>query len=450
MSRWLPRRMANQLALLLFLALLVSNGIAMVFVQLSGALIHPVARTLALERLAIAYQGAHSLLAQDVGTLFGSMNNQDAKFWIGEVPEVSPFGMRTEELRLARDLAARVALPAQAVVMMQLERTDGGLARGHLFSGARWDPLRLRTSVALADGRFLNSVQHPLQAYEWSRLLSYSLPVTSLPVLLIVIFFMRRVVQPVKTLASATERVSRGEWSGPLPLTGPLEAQELTQAFNLMQERLARHIEGRTRMLASLSHDLNTPLTELRLQVEVLEEGTARDDMLESLRELSAMVAETLSFVRGDALQEATQTLALDVLLNDLAKRYQTLHQPLHASCEAGLWLRCRPIALKRALTNLIDNALIHGGSASVVATRGEEGIRLQIIDDGPGIDPARLEQVFEPFVQLQPRAGQALGAGLGLGLAIARACIHAHGGELKLENGSPSGLIALVSLPRT
>lgn len=439
------------MALLLVLALVVSNVIAIACIQLTGALLHPVSRTLVLERLTIAYQAAESLSRTDAGQLLGSMNASDTRFWIAAQPDVSPFDMKSEERRLAADLASRPPIAQDASIVMQLERTDGGLARGHFFSIARWEPLRLRTSIRLPDGRYLNGVQHPIQAYEWSRLLSYSLPVTSVPVLLIVVFFMRRVVHPVKTLANATDRVSRGEWIAPLPLSGPQEARELTQAFNVMQERIARHIEGRTRMLAAVSHDLNTPITELRLQVELLEDGAARDDMLESLAELSAMVNETLNFVRGDAMQEPTCSLSISAMLDDLTKRYRNLGHPVNWAGAEPMTIRCRPLALKRALGNLIDNAIVHGGDAALSLWREGDNIRIEILDHGKGIEPACLEQAFEPFVQLAQHRGREdgeIGAGVGLGLSIARACIHAHGGELILENRPPAGLCAVVWLP--
>ncbi len=450
LNRCWPRRMTHQLGVLLLLALLASNAIAMLFLQRTGALIHPLSRTLTLERLVTAYHVAHELSAADASRVLATMETEDARFWIAEQPDVSPFDMHKEERRLARDLRSRLALTAEMPVSIQLERTTGGPAREQVFFRAGWAPLRLRTSLILPDGQSLNSLQHPAGAYEWSRLLAYTLPVTTIPVLLIVIFFMRRVVQPVKTLAEATERVSRGEWIAPLPLSGPQEARDLTTAFNVMQERIARHVEGRTRMLAAVSHDLNTPITELRLQMELVEDGPLRDDMLESLDELRAMVAETLNFVRGDALQEPTVSVSLNQLLDDLARRYRTLEQPVTWASAEPVSCRCRPLALKRALTNLIDNALRHAGDAHVSLGREESGmIRLEILDHGPGIEPAWLTQVFEPFVQLgRGGADVSRGGGLGLGLAIARACIQAHGGELALENRPPAGLCAVVRLP--
>ncbi len=445
-----PKRMTQQLGVLLLLALLASNAIAMLYLQRTGALIHPLSRTLAVERLITAYHAAQGLSADDASRLLSAMQTPDSELWVSRYPIANTLDMRAEEHRLVADLRKRLTLPDETTIGMQLERISGGPAREHVFVAAGWAPLRLRTSIDLLNGSQLNAIQHPAGGYEWGRMLAYTLPVTTIPVLLIVVFFMRRIVQPIKSLAQATERVSRGEWIPPLPMTGPQEARDLTTAFNVMQERIARHVEGRTRLLAAISHDLNTPITELRLQMELLEEGPERDDMLESLDELRAMVRETLNFVRGDAVQEAMVDISLTGLLDDLAKRYTSMGQPIRWDGQDEIRFRCRPLALKRALTNLIDNALKHAGDASVsVWTEPDGHIRLEVLDHGPGIEQAWLTHVFEPFVQLsQSGADTAQGGGLGLGLAIARSCIQAHGGELTLENRPPSGLCAVVRLP--
>ncbi len=444
LSRLWPRTLARQLSLLLLLALLASNAIAMLFLQRTGSLIHPLSRSFSLERLSTAHHTALDLPAAETEHLLDAMSNEPTRFWIATTPEVAPFELRPEENRLANELRRQLKLPEAVPLGMQLERVSGANARTHVFSPAGWAPLRLRTSIALPNGTYLNAVQFPAGAYEWGRVLAYSLPVTTLPVLLIVMFFITRVVRPIKTLAQATARVSRGEWIAPLPERGPQEARDLTAAFNTMQANLARHVEGRTRMLAAVSHDLNTPITELRLQVELLEPGNTRDDMLESLAELSAMVRETLDFVRDDAVQETTTTLSLSGLLDDLAKRYQRLQQPVAWNGSPPLALTCRPLALKRALTNLIDNALRHAGDARLSLVREDSGwLRIEILDHGNGLPEDWLSKVFEPFVQRGVSDG-----GVGLGLAIARSCIQAHGGELVLENRPPAGLCAVVRLP--
>ena len=444
-----PQRLLHQLLLLLCLALLASHLMGILLLHYHGNLLHPLSRNASLERLATAFHAARELPARQARGLLEQMGNRETRFWIDTTPEVPPFALRAEERGLARDLRERLHLPVTTPFTLQLERVSGADARGHLSSPSGWAALRLRSSLTLGDGRYLNAVQHPSGAYPWGSVLAYSLPMTTVPVLLVMVICFGWVVRPVKALAKATERVGRGEWIAPLPLTGPLEARELTCAFNTMQASLARHVEGRTRLLAAISHDLNTPLTELRLQVELLDPGPSRDDMLESLDELAAMVRGTLDFVRGDAVQEPTRRLCLNALLDDLARRYQLMRQPLSWAGAPSVWIDCRPLALKRALTNLIDNALKHGGATSLQLREAEGQVWLEILDQGPGLSEAWLSKVLEPFVQLGRGGVDAqAGSGLGLGLAIARACIQAHGGELSLENRPPAGLCAVVRLP--
>lgn len=446
-----PRNLVGQLMLLLVVALLLANLIAIAGIQLVGALLHPMSRSLAVERLSVAWQANAQLSPQQSTNLLATLPKKTLRFWVDEQPEVQPFSMEREERRLARELRDTLALPASVSVAMQLERTDGGHARGHLFSFFSVEPLRLRTSVLLPDGRYLNGIQPMVQAWEWSRLLAYCLLVASVPLALICFFVIFRVVRPVRLLASAADRFSRGENTAPLPLSGPEEARELTRAFNQMQIRLARHSESRTQMLAAMSHDLNTPLTGLRLQVELLEPGEARDDMLESLNDLRAMVSETLNFIRGEASEESSQAVSLTTLLDDLVRRYQLLGKAVNWSGAAHILIECRPVALRRALGNLIDNAFAYGGDAALTLSCDDQAVSINVQDSGPGIAADKLAHVLEPFVRLpgtQVLEKRESGGGLGLGLSIARACIHAHGGELTLSNRQPTGLCATVILP--
>ncbi|EPN86560.1 sensor histidine kinase, partial [Pseudomonas syringae pv. actinidiae ICMP 19101] len=190
---WLwPRRMTQQLALLLLIALLASNAIAMLYLQRTGALIHPLSRTLAVERLITAYHATQGLSAEDASRLLAAMQTPDSELWVSAWPIANTLDMRAEEYRLVADLSHRLKLPAETTIGMQLERISGGPAREHVFVAAGWAPLRLRTSIDLLNGSFLNGIQHPAGGYEWGRMLAYTLPVTTIPVLLIVVFFMRR------------------------------------------------------------------------------------------------------------------------------------------------------------------------------------------------------------------------------------------------------------------
>jgi len=440
--------MTSQLCLVLALALFGSHLIAVLFLQSTGELIHPLSRQQVVERLSVAYRALQTIPADQAMRVMDATATAQARLWVSPQAAVVAAEMREEENRLAKALRTRLSLPADTQVRIQLERADGDHARAPVLSPRGWAPLELRSSVALPGGQWLNSDERPSGSYEWSRLLAFSLPVSTLPVLFIMLVFVRRIVAPIKTLAAATEQLSHGERPDPLPLAGPREARELTAAFNAMQRRLTRYVEGRTRMLAAISHDFRTPLTAMRLQAELIDDEDLRRDMLESLAELQSMTEHTLDFVRDDATAEATVTLPVNRLIDEVVKRYRLLDQPVQWQGAPDLPCRCRPLSLKRALTNLIDNALRHGGDADIrlQVEHSPSVLRIDILDSGPGIPTTQLEQVFEPFVQLGARGEDALGRGLGL--AIARSAVQAHGGDLTLANRPGGGLCASIRLP--
>lgn len=442
----LPQRLMSQLSLLLVSAIIIANLLAIGGIQLAGNLLSPAMRNLVVERIELAYLTSQ----QSPGVPFHLLREDGARFWIAEQAEVAPFPMRREELRLRNALLKLHGFSPDNQVIFQLERTDGGSARWHIFSTARRDPLRLRSSVALSDGTFLNGIQPIEPAFAWLQLLTLSLIALAVPLLLLSLYFTNRVVRPIRRLAQATESISRGVWSGNLPLVGPRESRDLTRSFNMMQQRLARHLEGQTRMLASMSHDFNTPLTELRLQIELLDPDEAREDMLESLNELQNMVSETLNFIRDETVQEQTCPCNLSQLIGEMCQRYEQRGHKVRWQTPDKITINCRPLAIKRALGNLIENALMYAGDATLTLNSVEGVVTIAIMDQGPGIAEPMLERAFEPFVRLEAQhaAPAHFGGGLGLGLSIARACAHAHGGELLLQNLSPVGLCATMVLP--
>lgn len=466
LRRLRPKRMATQLGVLFVIALLTSSVIAAVWLQNVGALIHPLSRSHVLSVMATAVEATRRMPPTAAATFLADVSDDATRLWVAGSADVPPFEMRPEERAIARDLLARAGLRDGTPIFMQLERVTGDHARAFFLSPAGWAPLRLRTSIQLPNGAWLNALQHPSGGYEWQRILAYSLPVSTLPVLLVVLFSIYRVVRPIKRPAQHAERFSRGETVPPLEPSGPLEARELTASFNTMQQRITRHMQTRTRMLAAISHDLNTPITALRLQVELMTPSDARHDMLESLNELRYMVRETLDFVRGDAVAEPTSMVSLNALVDDLMRRYTLMGKPVRWAQADPVRCLCRPVALKRAITNIIDNALHHGGDAHVsLRLAPSQAIMLEVLDHGPGIAPDMLEQVFEPFIQARARTDGAsrdddllgfepnggadrITPGLGLGLAIARSIVNAHGGELTLENRPPAGLCAVIRLP--
>lgn len=435
-----------RLCLLFCAALLLAHAAAALVLHQTGALVHPLSYGQALERLAVARTAVERLPTAQAQALLRVLAESPAQVWVAATPEVAPFPMLAEERRLTRDLARRLGQAEEGLVM-QLEGLAGDAARASPLTSAGWAPLRLRSSVRLPDGRWLNAVQYPARSDGWLTALGWSLLLGALPVLLAWLLI-GQLVRPLQRLTRAAEGLSRGERSRLEVRQGPREARELAAAFELMQERLLRHLDDRVRMLAAISHDFNTPLAALRVQLALLEPSVERDDMEESLAELDAMVQETLDFIRGERRTESHQDVDLVALLQELQDRYQALGQTVSWSGTDVALLRGRPLALKRALGNLLDNALQYGGSATLELSRpAPQLLRLDILDDGPGLPENQLERVFEPFYR---PPGQDSARGLGLGLAIARACILAHGGELQLHNRPQGGLCARILLPST
>ena len=211
-----------------------------------------------------------------------------------------------------------------------------------------------------------------------------------------------------------------------------------------MQSRLIRFISDRTRLLASLSHDLKSPLTAMRVRAEMVEEGEDRERLIASIDEMRDMVEATLSFARGMAESEPSEPVDLAAFLRQL-RTDMAVDFALEAG--SGLKVRIRPRAMRRALRNVIENALRYGGSAAVTAQHAGNVIQIIVTDQGPGIPETEFERVFEPFYRLEKSRSRETG-GSGLGFSIARSIVQAHGGTITLENQAGGGLAVRIELP--
>jgi len=463
-----------QYGLLLLGALLASHLITMALLQRTGALIHPVSREQALALLATGYALAADQAAEHRTTTRpapGQRGDQPTQsspgtqFWQSGMPAVAPFTMKPEEQRLASELRRRIGLPETAGVWLQLERASGEDARAGLWSLAAWKPLHLRSSLELparsagagagsdrAHGGWVNADLRLQGRYDASTTLLLALPASILPVLAAALWLAWWLVRPLRQLMAAAARVEYGRAQPPLPVHGPREARELTRQFNAMQQRIARHRDTRTQMLAAISHDLRTPVTELRLQSELVDDPALRAGLLASVAELEALVSSTLDFARADARAEPAAPTDIAALLRELALRYQRQgHAVTVRACPAELVWPCHPLALRRALANLIENALQHAGTPVEISAipQNRPMLMLLVEDSGPGIPPAAIDRVLEPFGQLDTARGPGRG-GVGLGLAIARQCVHSQGGTLVLGNRPQGGLRAAVHLAGT
>ena len=257
----------------------------------------------------------------------------------------------------------------------------------------------------------------------------------------------RRISQPLKRLTHATERLGRGEEVEPLPEEGPDDLRTMVTAFNRMQVRLRRFVEDRTRMLAAIGHDLRTPITTLRLRAEFVTDADTREKLLGTLDEMQAMTEATLAFARSEAVAEPTRVVDVTALIESLCDDLKELGANVEFAGNGRLPASCRPDALRRAVRNVIENAVRYGDSARVNTGARGENIEIVVEDDGPGIAESDRERVFAPFVRLEASRNRNTG-GVGLGLAIARSILRAHGGDVELGEGA-RGLRVRMFMPR-
>jgi signal transduction histidine kinase len=257
----------------------------------------------------------------------------------------------------------------------------------------------------------------------------------------------RLAVRPLTRFADAADGLEPGRPARRFAEAGPDEVARAARAFNAMQERIARHLDERVRILAAISHDLQTPITRMRLRVETGVEGPEQERLLGDLDGIEALVREGIAYARsvhGDA--EPPTRLDLRAFIESLVFDYQDTGRDVAVSALPDVTTATRPQALRRILTNLIDNALRYAGRAELRVEAGEGRIAVSVLDRGPGIPADKLDAVRLPFVRLEESRSRDTG-GTGLGLAIADQLAAAIGGRLTLRNRAGGGLDATITL---
>jgi signal transduction histidine kinase len=281
-----------------------------------------------------------------------------------------------------------------------------------------------------------------------------------------------RLTRPLAELAAAIDRQGVDLRDAPLAERGPQEVQAMARAFNRMRTRIADLLADQTRMLAAISHDLRTPATRLRLRVEFVRDQELQHLMLRDLDEMDAMLTEALDFLAHDVREEPRKLVDVTALLQAVCDDYADVGRPvgfveppplrfrsvptLFAAAgqehrfehERRVRMLCRPNALRRAVNNLIDNALKYGFRAEVHLEADAHRVRIGVLDHGPGIADAELDKVLMPFYRIESSRQRSSG-GMGLGLAIVKAVADAHEGRVELANRERGGLAATLELPR-
>jgi len=306
----------------------------------------------------------------------------------------------------------------------------------------------IKVTAQLRDKQWLNIASSmPESPPFWSRQAIFSISLMGLLIVILTVWVVRRLTTPLRDFAHAAERLGKDVHAPSLPVSGVVELQQAAQAFNKMQGRLQRLIDNRTRMLAAISHDLRTPITLLRLRSEVIEDTEERNKSIATLDEMESMIASTLQLASEDAKTEPNKIVDISALLESICIDLDDRGLVVERELPDRLLYKCRSTSLKRAFSNIIENAFKFAGNARVQMTQKIAAIEVIIEDDGPGIPATKLHEVFSPFYRIEPSRNQQTG-GAGLGLSISQSIIHAHGGEIVLSNHQPNGLRVQITLP--
>ena len=257
----------------------------------------------------------------------------------------------------------------------------------------------------------------------------------------------RRVVRPLSELTSAASVVARGGSAPRVDEKGPDDVRNAAIAFNRMTEKVTRTLESQRHLLSAVGHDLRTPITAMRINLEFVEDEELREGLQQNLDELQDLTEQVLAAARG-ASGEAKRNVDLSALVESICADLDDLGEPVSWQNHAPAPVNCRPNEIRRAVRNLVENAVAYGSRAEVQIANSSDGYDIVIEDEGPGIPDDERVRVFEPFVRLESSRNAATG-GTGLGLTLAKAIAEGHGGQIVLENRAGGGLRARMHLPR-
>lgn len=476
LNRLLPKSLAGRMITLLLLALGAAQVISVViFVAERGRAVHLAKQEELLYRIASVVHLLNDTPEILHGRALEAVSTRYVQFFVADTSAVDA---GVADNRLRRQLSELLEGEAQEI-LADTEKDDGLLgwpwargsaedpaANGETIAQRAYtdkpegenEPLAspryrghpaLTIAIHLLDQRWLNVViltRGSLSRWAWPPLLS--LGIMAITVSMVVVLMVRRITRPLARLTTAADRLGRGEDFEPVPEQGSEDVRYTTRAFNRMRERLERFVQDRTRMLAAISHDLRTPLTSLRLRAEFIEDVETREKILDTVEEMQRMTEATLTFARQAATKEETRTVDMAALLDSLCQDLGDLGADVTFEGAEKTPYTCRPVALKRAIRNLIENAVAYGQRARVTLNTTADDVMIVIDDEGSGIPEVDFERAFEPFVRLEESRNPETG-GIGLGMSIARSIVRGHGGDISLQNRVKGGLRVSILLPR-
>ena len=447
-SSWLADTIARRFAVTEVLAVAVTLALIGLFRTFGGAWSYE-----PLERLSLLNEAADILRMIEAAP--PSMRQALAA-------AAAPGEFRTDWYAAASPASASLAAAphhedesAEKTISAHLQRTVAILMpslTGSLPPGIPSDQTRPRApymlAVKLNDGSWLLfSVMKRTWGMPWANRWAMWLCFLAVSIAIVTAFATRQFSRPIERLAAAVRQFGLNPRAPPIAVTGPRELQQVITTFNAMQAQIQKFVAYRTMMLAAISHDLRTPLTRMRLRGEFIEDQEQQARLFRDVDEMQNMVDEALAFFRDDAVAEETTSFDLPRVLLTIANDYADQDVAIGYSGPVHAVYRGRPFTLKRALTNLIDNAAKYGKTAEIELSCEESAFVVTIRDRGPGIPPDALDDVFRPYYRVDKSRNRSTG-GVGLGLTVAQSIVQGHGGEIILKNRPEGGLEARVLLP--
>ncbi|NOX94921.1 MAG: HAMP domain-containing protein [Alphaproteobacteria bacterium] len=325
----------------------------------------------------------------------------------------------------------------------QLERS---LENSYWFNTQSW-PAFVEIRVQLEGGQLVFFAYRDRVFATTGPIFLFWLISTSILLGAIAIVFLRNQVRSILRLANAAEAFGRGRDAPDYRPTGATEVRKAGHAFIAMRERIKRHLEQRTSMLAGVSHDLRTPLTRIKLALAMQPDSPEVNDLRNDVLEMEHMVEAYLEFARNEAADEEPNSFDLAAIINEVAHDTKRSGHVFHINIPKGLIITARRYALKRAIDNLVNNGLRHATNVWVSALGMDRHIEIYVDDDGPGMDPEFYKDAFKPFTRLD-EARNLNASGMGLGLAVVRDMARSHGGDVTLDRSEHGGLRATIRLP--
>lgn len=358
--------------------------------------------------------------------------------------EATPLISREKAVSAMEDPDINVTLTASPKSTMQFQ----SISYWNISRALRGKLGSFNLSIEMGPGQWLNIKATIYNHFLYTQMIFFLVEILIFATIFTSAWSIRRFTQPLKKFKAAAEQLGIDLHSSPLDIYGPPVVKEAAEAINKMQFRIQDLIRDRTQMLAAISHDLRTPITRMKLRSQFLNDQVLQSKFIHDLDEMSDMISEVLAFARQDSNVGEKKNIDLISFLDTIIEEYRVMQTNIDFDCSIyRLPIQARPVQLKRALNNIINNARRYANHIKISLKKSQSKVVVFIDDDGPGIPPDEIENVFKPFYRGEKSRNRDTG-GVGLGLAVTQHVILSHGGWIRLRNRRSGGLSVMITLP--